>query len=140
MPLTAIWSCFLLIWALSLGWLGGVTHHGTPATALALSLLYLASLLVLKEPARLSRGAVVCLAAIAGTFLVQFLPAPPFLFPYTASLRKLHGLGPWWPASADLYYTVRVLAQATTYTLSGLLLLRLRQAGLSTSTILAGLA
>src|SRR5882672_10450054 len=116
MPLTIVWSLFLAIWSVSLIWLGGVTHHGTPLTALLLALLYLASLVVLKEPARLSRGALICLGALAATFLVHILPGPAFLFPYTASLRKLHGLGPWWPASADAYYTARVLAQAASYT------------------------
>jgi len=139
MPLHAVWAAFLAIWASSLWWLGGVTHQGTPATAVALALLYLTSLLVLPEPAKLSRGSLLCLLAIGATFLVHFLPGPPFLFPYTASLRKLHGLGPWWPATADAYYSARVLAQASSYTLSGLLLLRLRQAGLSTSSVLAGL-
>jgi len=138
-PVMVVWSLFLAIWSFSLVWLGGVTHQGTPITAVSLALLYLASLIVLREPARLSRGAVICFAAIAGTFLLHILPGPAFLFPYTASLRKLHGLGPWWPASADAYYTARVLAQAASYALSGLLILRLRQAGLSTSTVLAGL-
>src|SRR5260221_12327188 len=137
--ITAVWSLFLAIWSFSLVWLGGVTHQGTPITALALSLLYLASLIVLKEPARLSRGALICLATLGATFLLHILPGPAFLFPYTASLRKLHGLGPWLPASADAYYTARVLAQAASYTLSGLLVLLLRQAGLATSTLLAGL-
>ena len=140
MPLHAVWLSFLLIWSGSLLWLGGVTHHGTPATAVALASLYLISLVVLREPARLSRGAVVCFAALGATFLLQLLPGPPFLFPYTAALRAAHGLGPGWPASADAYYTARVLAQAATYALSGLLVLRLRQAGLPSSTILSGLA
>ncbi|MBV8881350.1 MAG: tetratricopeptide repeat protein [Planctomycetaceae bacterium] len=139
MPLPAVWAAFLAVWAASLFWLGGVSHHGTPATAVALAALYLVSLLVLKEPARLSRSALVCLGAVGATFLVQILPGPAFLFPYTAALRDRHGLGPWWPATADAYYTARVLAQVTTYTLSGLLVLRLRQAGLSTSSVLAGL-
>lgn len=139
MPLHALWTAFLVIWSASLLWLGGVTHHGTPATAAALAALYLVSLVVLQEPARLSRGAQVFLGAIGATFLVQLLPGPGFLFPYTAALRAAHGLGPWWPASADAYYTARVLAQASSYALSGLLVLRFRQAGLSTSAILAGL-
>jgi len=139
MPLQALWSAFLLIWSCSLLWLGGVTHHGTPATAIALALLYVASLVLLKEPVRLSRGAVLCLAALGATFLFHFLPGPPFLFPYTAALRASHGLGPWWPAGADAYYTARVLAQAASYALSGLLVMRLRQAGLPSSTVLSGL-
>ncbi|HLY08460.1 MAG TPA: O-antigen ligase family protein [Planctomycetota bacterium] len=139
-PLLAVWAAFLGIWSCSLLWLGGVTHQGTPATAVALALLYVVSLVVLREPAKLSRGAVLCLLAIGATFLLHLLPGPPFLFPYTAELRARHGLGPWWPASADAYYTARVLAQVSTYALSGLLVLRLRQAGLSSSAVLAGLA
>ncbi|HZE98411.1 MAG TPA: O-antigen ligase family protein [Planctomycetota bacterium] len=134
-----LWSAFLAIWAASLAWIGGVSHHGTPAVAVAVAALYLVSLLALKEPACLSRGALLCLAAVGVTFLVHLLPGPPFLFPVTAALRAQHGLGPWWPASADTYYTARVLAQAATYVLSGLLVMRLRQAGLSTSTLLSGL-
>src|SRR6516164_1837759 len=139
MPLQVVWLAFLAIWSASLVWLGGVTHHGTPATAVALALLYLVSLAVLKEPARLSRGALVCFGALGATFLFHILPGPPFLYPYTAALRAGHGLGPWWPASADAYYTARVLAQAASYALSGLLVQRLRQAGLSSSAVLAGL-
>lgn len=139
MPVHALWAAFLLIWSCSLFWLGGVSHHGTPATALALAALYAVSLVVLKEPGRLGRAALYCLGAIAATFLLHILPGLPFLFPYTAKLRALHGVGGFWPASADSYYTARVLAQAASYALSGLLVLRLRQAGLSTSAVLGGL-
>ena len=137
-PLHAIWGTFLAIWAFSLLWLGGVTHHGTPSIALAFAALYLISLVSLTEPARLSRAATFCIFGIVATFLVHILPGPAFLFPYTAMLRAQHGLGSWWPASADAYYTARVLAQTSTYALSGLLILRLKQAGLSTSNIVAG--
>src|SRR5262245_27120388 len=123
LPLHAVWGTFLLIWASSLLWLGGVTHHGTPTTALALGALYLVSLVVLKDPARLSRAALICFGAIGVTFLLHLLPGPAFLFPVTAELRGKHGLGPWWPAGADAYYTARTLAQAASYALSGLLIL-----------------
>src|SRR5436189_6391344 len=124
MPLQAVWVSFLAIWSTSLLWLGGVSHHGTPAVALALAALYAVSLVVLKEPARLSRAALLCLGALGVTFLLHLLPAPAFLYPVTAAWRARHGLGPWWPAGADAYYTARTLAQAATYALSGLLILR----------------
>ncbi len=139
-PVTLVFGGFLGVWAASLAWAGGVTENGLPATAAALAALYLASLPALKEPARLSRPALLLLSLLAATFLLDLLPGPAFLHPVTHRLRVQHGLNPLaWPAGADTFYTVRVLAQACTYTLTALLILRLRQAGLSTSTLLSGL-
>jgi len=136
---TAIWIAFLALWAGSLLWIGGVSEAGLPVTATAFALLYLASLVLLREPARLSKGAVIFLLALAGLFLIQLLPVAPLLFPRTAALRTTHGVGQLWPATADAFYTVRMVAQVATYVLSGLLVLRLRQAGLSTSQVITGL-
>ncbi len=108
-----------------------------PAVAAAIAALYIASLVLLPEPTRLSRGSVVFLAALAGLFVIHLLPLP-FLFPHAAKLRTAHGVGLLWPATADTFYTVRTLAQAATYVVSGLLVIRLRQAGLSTSHLLTG--
>src|SRR4030095_2813941 len=69
----------------------------------------------------------------------QFLPVAPLLFPHTAALRTTHGVGQLWPATADAFYTVRVLAQMAIYVMAGLLVLRLRQAGLGTSQVIVGL-
>jgi O-antigen ligase/tetratricopeptide (TPR) repeat protein len=134
----ALWIAFLSLWAGSLLWYGGVSEAALPVIAASTAVLYMASLVLLKEPARLSRGAVVFLLALAALFLIQMLPLP-FLFPETAALRTAHGVGLLWPATADTFYTVRTLAQVATYAMSGLLVLRLRQAGLATSQIVTGL-
>jgi len=140
-PVSVIWGAFLGVWAASLAWAGGVTENGVPTIAAAMAALYAASLPALKEPARLSRGTLVLLLALAATFVLDLVPGPHFLFPVTHELRARHGLNPLaWPAGADTFYTVRVLAQAATYTLAALLVLRLRQAGLATSTLLTGLS
>jgi O-antigen ligase len=134
-----LWIAFLALWAASLHWIGGVSLWGLPVTAAAFALLYIAALFLLPEPERLSKGAVAFLLALGGLFLVQLLPVAPLLFPYTAALRTTHGVGQLWPATADAFYTVRTLAQAATYVLCALLVLRLRQAGITTSQIFAGL-
>ena len=136
---TAIWIAFLALWAGSLFWYGGVSEAALPVTAAAFALLYIASLALLREPARLSRGAHLFLISLAGLFLLQLLPVAPLLFPVTAGLRTTHGVGQLWPATADSFYTTRMLAQVTTYAMSGLLVLRLRQAGITTSQIITGL-
>lgn len=104
-----------------------------------MSALYIASLVLLKEPARLTRVGLVFLLTLAGLFVLQLLPVAPLLFPVTASLRTTHGVGQLWPATADAFYTVRVIAQIATYVMAALLVLRLRQAGLGTSQIMTGL-
>src|SRR6185295_631312 len=76
---------------------------------------------------------------LGGLFVLQLLPVAPLLFPVTASLRTTHGVGQLWPATADAFYTVRLIAQAATYVMAALLVLRLRQAGLGTSQIVTGL-
>jgi tetratricopeptide (TPR) repeat protein/O-antigen ligase len=133
-----IWIAFLVLWAGSLLWTGSVSEPAVPAVAAAVAGLYIASLFLLPEPTRLSRGSVVFLAALSALFLIQLLPLP-FLFPHAAALRAAHGVGGMWPATADTFYTVRALAQAATYVLSGLLVIRLRQAGVSSSQIITGL-
>jgi O-antigen ligase/tetratricopeptide (TPR) repeat protein len=135
----AIWIAFLALLSGSLLWYGGVSEAALPVTAAAFAALYLVSLVLLQEPARLSKGAVAFLLAFAGLFLLQLLPVAPLLFPYTAALRTTHGVGQLWPATADTFYTVRTLAQAATYVVCALLVLRLRQAGVTTSQIIAGL-
>jgi O-antigen ligase/tetratricopeptide (TPR) repeat protein len=133
-----LWYAFLAVWSGSLIWIGGVSEGGLPVVVAAVSILYGTSLLILKEPARLSRGAVIFLLAFAALFLIQLLPLP-FLFPKNAALRATHGVGQLWPATADVFYTVRTLAQVAVYAMCGLLVLRLRQGGLATSQILTGI-
>ncbi len=135
----AIWIAFLVLWAGSLFWTGSVSEPAVPAVAAALAALYVASLVLLPDPTRLSRGAIVFLLALAGLFVIQLLPIGPLLFPHAAELRKAHGVGTLWPATADTFYTVRTFAQAAIYVLSALLVIRLRQAGVSTSEMITGL-
>ena len=135
----ALWVAFLALLAAALFMAGGVTRVGLPAIAAAMAALYVASLVLLQEPARLTRVGLVFLLSLGGLFLIQLLPVAPLLFPHTAALRTTHGVGQLWPATADTFYTVRLLAQVATYVLAGLLVLRLRQAGLATSQIVAGL-
>src|SRR5688572_1640002 len=134
-----LWSFFLLLLTGALFWAGGVTVAGLPTIAGGMAVLYIASLVLLREPARLTRAGLVFLLSLGGLFLVQLLPVAPLLFPHTAALRTTHGVGQLWPATADTFYTVRLLAQVATYVLAGLLVLRLRQAGLATSHVVAGL-
>lgn len=135
----ALWIAFLLVVSGALFWAGGVTVRGLPAVAAAMAALYIASLVLLKEPARLSRVGLVFLVSLAGLFVLQLLPVAPLLFPKTAALRTTHGVGQLWPATADAFYTVRGIAQVATYLMAALLVLRLRQAGLGTSQIVTGL-
>lgn len=135
----ALWIAFLILLAGSLIWYGGVSEAGLPVTAAAVSLLYLISLVLVPEAPRLSRGTMIFLLAMATIYLLQILPTAPLLFPYTAALRKTHGVGNLWPGTADMFYTVRTIAQVATYMLAAFFVLRLRQAGLSTSHVLTGL-
>jgi O-antigen ligase/tetratricopeptide (TPR) repeat protein len=131
---------FLLVLSGALFWAGGVTLAGLPTIAVAMSALYVASLVLLPgEPARLSRGTHIFLVSLGGLFVLQLLPIAPLLFPYTASLRTTHGVGQLWPATADTFYTVRLVVQVFIYIMAALLVLRLRQAGLGTSEIVRGL-
>lgn len=136
----ALWIAFLVLWSGSLVWTGAVSVWAVPVTAAAFSALYLVSLVLLPEKTRLSKPAVIFLLALAGLFLLQLLPVAPLLFPHTARLRAAHGVGAFWPATADTFYTVRTLAQVSTYVVAALLVIRLRQAGLRTSSILVGVS
>ncbi|RPH48415.1 MAG: hypothetical protein EHM91_04355, partial [Planctomycetota bacterium] len=70
----AIWIAFLGLWAGSLLWTGAVGEAAVPAVAAAVAALYLASLVLLPDPTRLSRGSVIFLLALAGLFVLQLLP------------------------------------------------------------------
>jgi tetratricopeptide (TPR) repeat protein len=130
----ALWAGFLVVWAASLVWIGGVHPAATAGAAAALAILNLVAPGTLK----LSKPARVALIAVGAIFLVQLLPLS-FLFPNAAELRRIHGVGTLWPATADTYLTVKSLAQVALYVLTGLLVLRLRDAGLPSSVMLKGI-
>ncbi len=134
-----LWYGFLVVWALGLLVYGAVAPWAVAASAAALAALNLAAAALLKEPLRLSRATIVFLAGLLAILVFQILPGPAFLFPETQALRGRHGAGSLWPATADSFLTVRAFAQAACCVLAGLLVLRLRQAGLATSTALKGL-
>jgi tetratricopeptide (TPR) repeat protein/O-antigen ligase len=129
-----LWFAFLGLWSLTLLYFGAVRPWAIAATCGAMAVLFGLSLVLLKEPLRLSRWGVGFLAAFAGLFVLQLLPLP-FLFPYTTRLREAHGVGIWWPGTADTWRTLLFIAQFASYTLAGLFVLKLRQAGLSSKVI-----
>ncbi len=133
-----LWLAFLAVWAGALLWFGAVRPGAIATTAAALALLYGASLVLLPEPPRISRLGLLFLGGFAAILLLQALPLP-FLYPHATQLRESHGVGKGWPGTADAFLSVRFTAQALCYVLAALLVARLRQAGLSTSTALRGL-
>jgi Flp pilus assembly protein TadD len=134
---TGIWAAFLILWTATQVFYGAASPWATAATAAALGALYLTARWLLPEPLKLSKAALVFLAAVAAVFLLQLLPLP-FLFPHAAALRRAHGVGLLWPATADVFLTVRSLALVTAYVLAALLVLKLRQGGLRSGDVLKG--
>jgi O-antigen ligase/tetratricopeptide (TPR) repeat protein len=63
----------------------------------------------------------------------------PVFFPLTHAMRQRHGVTTFMPGTADLFLTLRSLAQLQAYVLAALLVLRLRTSGLSISYLLKGL-
>lgn len=132
-----LWVALLLVWSFAqLAW-GAVKPGLVAAVAAALAVLYLVALKALPEPLKLSKAARGWLVAVGAVFLLQLLPLP-FLHPYTTELRRQHGVGIWWPGTADTFLTLRSLAQISAYVLTALLVLRLRNAGLSSPAVLKG--
>ncbi len=134
----ALWIAFLAVWAAALFVFGAVKPWAQASTAVAMAVLYGLSLVLLPDPPRLSKTGLLFLGGFAAILLLQAAPLP-FLYPYTTRLRETHGVGAFWPGTADAYLSVRFAAQAAAYVLAALLVLRLRQSGLSTSTALRGL-
>jgi O-antigen ligase/tetratricopeptide (TPR) repeat protein len=135
-----IWGAFLALWAGTLIWNGGVTVWGLPLGALATSLLCGTAVILLRDaPLRIGRGPWIWIhlwLALLGLHLL--LPAFPSLFPETARWKAAHGVSAW-PASADAIYGIRFAAHAQAALLTALLVMKLRQAGLSTSAVLHGI-
>lgn len=136
----ALWAAFLGVWGLTFLHFGAVVPWAVAATTLALALLNGLAILLLPDGIKLSRWSMGWLLAVASVFLLQLLPLGPVLFPVTDGLRHAHGVSTIRPGTADLYLTLRSIAQFGSYVLSALLVIRLRSAGLSPSTMLKGLA
>jgi len=136
---TGLWLAFLALWLASQVFFGAVAPWAVAALAAASAILFLAAVFLLPEPLRLSGAARLWLLAAAAVFLLQLLPLP-FLFPYAAALRRSHGVGVFWPATADTFLTVRSLAVTAAYVVSALLVLKLRQNGLRSGDVLKGVA
>ncbi|HXX92401.1 MAG TPA: O-antigen ligase family protein, partial [Planctomycetota bacterium] len=134
-----LWISFLGLWLLTLAHYGAVVPWAVAATALGLALLNALAIFLLPGGIRWSGWARGWMAAVGGIFLLQLLPLGPVLFPATHALRLAHGVPTLMPGTADLFYTLRSLAQFAAYVLTGLLVLRLRDAGLSTAFLLKSL-
>src|SRR5213079_2742959 len=106
----ALWYSFLAVWAGTQVYYGAVAPWAVAATTLALAILFALSLILLPGGLALSRGTVAFLAAVAGVFLIQFLPLG-FLFPATAALRALHKSDGHFCGTADAFLTLRCAAQ-----------------------------
>ncbi len=135
----ALWLAFLLALALSLAAYGSVAPWAVAAVAGAMALLFVLSLVLLPDRLKLSRASVAWLAAMGAVFLLQLLPLGPVLFPVTDGWRARHGVGRLWPGTADLWRTLMFLAQFASGVLAALLVLRLRQGGLSSPAVVKGL-
>jgi tetratricopeptide (TPR) repeat protein len=134
----AIWGAFLIVWAATQLFYGAVAPWAVAATALALAVLNAAALVLLPGGLPLSRLTTGFLATAAAVFALQLLPLG-FLFPVTAAMRASHGIADVSPGTADAFLTLRCLTQFSVYVLTALLVLKLRRAGVSGSTMLQGL-
>jgi O-antigen ligase/tetratricopeptide (TPR) repeat protein len=133
----ALGLAFLAVWAFGLAWNGGVSVEATTILTVAVAILNILAARLLPDQIRLSRWATAFFVGIGAVFLVQLLPAVPFLFPVTASWRLRHGIeGWWWQGTADAYRTLLTLTTFLLYALSALLIIRLRQSGVGVSTML----
>jgi tetratricopeptide (TPR) repeat protein len=133
-----LWYGFLAVWACSQLFYGAVAPGAVAAVTLALAGLLALSLILLPGGLALSRGTLAFLAAGLAVFALQFLPLG-FLVPQTASVRALHRIDGYAAATADAFLTLRCLAQASSYVLAALLILKLRREGVSSSSVLLGL-
>lgn len=126
----ALWLAYLALWAGALFAYGAVAPWAAAAFAAALAALYGAALVVLPGPVALSGAARVFLAGTLALVVLQFLPLGGALFPDAGRWRRLHGVGTFWPGTADAFRAVHFTAQLGAAVLSALLVLRLRAAGL----------
>ncbi len=133
-----LWFAWLAVWAAGQFVYGAVAPWAVAATALATAALLALSLVLLPGGLPLSRPTLAFLAAAAAVFALQFAPLG-FLFPATAALQAQHKITGLFCGTADAFLTLRVLAQFASYLASGLLVLKLRRDGVSSSTILQGL-
>jgi tetratricopeptide (TPR) repeat protein len=138
-PTRLLWFGFLAVWASGQAWTGAVSPPAVSLTTGALALLYAASLSAVPDAPGASRELRAFLGIGTAIVALQLLPIP-WLFPRATAWRAAHEVGPAWPGTADLFLTLRVVAQALGYVLAGLLVLRLRRGGLGSGEILQGLA
>jgi O-antigen ligase len=134
----ALGWAFLGVWAVALAWNGAVTVAATAIVTAALVALNVAAARLIPEPIRLSKASLWFLGALAALFALQFLPVASLLFPVTHRWREAHGVAGPWPGTADTFRTLLALSTIALYVLSGLFIVRLRQAGLGASTMLRG--
>ena len=128
---TGLWIGFVVVWSGALLHYGAVARPAVAAVAAAMGVLYGAALVLLPDRPRLGRTGIVVLGVLAGLLVLQLAPLP-WLYPHTARLRGDAG----GPGTADVYLSVRSWTQVAAYVLAGLFVLRLREAGLATSTVL----
>jgi tetratricopeptide (TPR) repeat protein len=134
---SALWIAFLAVWAATQLHYGAVAPWAVAASAAALAALNLAAMVLLPGGLALSRMTVAFLAGTAAIFAMQFLPLG-FLVPATSALRASHGIVGAWPATADAFLTLRCLVQFFVYVLTALLVLKLRDGGVSGTTMMKG--
>jgi len=134
----ALAYAFLGVWGLTHVHYGAVAPWAVAATAIALAVLNAVAMAILPGGIKLSRGGLGFVVAVGAVFALQFLPAG-FLFPFSQEMRRTHGAGTAWPATADAFLTLRCLAQVSAYVMAALLVLRLRAQGLSTTFFMKGL-
>ncbi|MBI2372702.1 MAG: O-antigen ligase family protein [Deltaproteobacteria bacterium] len=133
-----IWSLFVVLWCTTLLYFGAVTEGAIALTAAAMGVLAVLTELSL-GPLELSRSVRLLLASGAALVALQLFPIGPAMFGFTDALRKAHGSGSSWPGTADVSETLRASLQTCGYVLAGLVVLRLRQAGLPSRSILLSL-
>ncbi|HLY11807.1 MAG TPA: O-antigen ligase family protein, partial [Planctomycetota bacterium] len=134
-----LWCSFLAVWALGQIYYGAVAPVAVAATTLALAILLGLSLILLPGGLALSRATVGFLAVVLTIFALQFLPLRA-LFPATSALRAVHQSDGYLCGTADAFLTLRCLVQVGAYVLGALLVLKLRQEGVSSSTVLTGVS
>jgi cytochrome c-type biogenesis protein CcmH/NrfG len=132
-----LWILLLAVWGLTQLVYGAVAPWAVAASALALAVLTVAAFVLLPGEMFLSKATLGFLAGAGLIFALQLLPLG-MLFPVTSQLRQAHGISGFWPGTADLFLTVRCLAQFSVYVLTALLVLKLRREGVPSSVMIQG--
>jgi O-antigen ligase/Flp pilus assembly protein TadD len=133
-----LFAGFLVLWSVSLVWYGAVTAPSIALMAAGTAALWIESLFLLQERLRPTRSAIFAGAALVAIVLLQIVPLPFSLFPYTDALRARHGVAGRAPGTGDLYLTIRQLSQLGAYVLAGMFVKRLVDAGLKRMDVFTG--